>query len=166
MYIYIFDSWNIDCDPGFHGVFCQTSIIRMLRRWNELKIEIYEKIQTKNPLGFRLCEVVSVWVWFRLVSLFNGISTFVGYFNAKAILLEEQWWCYLTHSWEDNGGSYLSQEYLSESERNSATGVRTKCVSVCGCVSIRVCVIVTYGCVFLWGFIHSYNTYTHTHAYA
>ena len=27
---------------------------------------------------------------FGLVSLFNGISTFVGYFNAKAILLEEQ----------------------------------------------------------------------------
>ena len=25
-----------------------------------------------------------------LVSLFNGISTFAGYFNAKAILLEEQ----------------------------------------------------------------------------
>ena len=25
-----------------------------------------------------------------LVSLFNGISTFVGYFNAKSILLEEQ----------------------------------------------------------------------------
>ncbi len=26
-------------------------------------------------------------------------------FNAKAILLflEEQWWCYLTHSWEDKG---------------------------------------------------------------
>ena len=24
-----------------------------------------------------------------LISLFNGISTFVGYFNAKAILLEE-----------------------------------------------------------------------------
>ena len=29
-------------------------------------------------------------VWF----LFNGISTFVGYFNAKAILLEEQLWYY------------------------------------------------------------------------
>ena len=27
---------------------------------------------------------------YGLVSLFNGISTFVGYFNAKAILLEEQ----------------------------------------------------------------------------
>ena len=24
-------------------------------------------------------------------------------FNAKVILLEEQWWYYLTHSWEDNG---------------------------------------------------------------
>ena len=40
---------------------------------------------------------------FGLVSLFNGISTFVGYFNAEAILLEEQSWYYLTHSWEDKG---------------------------------------------------------------
>ena len=24
-------------------------------------------------------------------------------FNAKAILLEEQWWCYLTHNWGDKG---------------------------------------------------------------
>ena len=34
-----------------------------------------------------------------LVSLFNGISTLFRLFNAKAILLEEQY--YLTHSWED-----------------------------------------------------------------
>ena len=32
------NSWNIDCDPGFHGVFCKTTIIRQLRKWNELKI--------------------------------------------------------------------------------------------------------------------------------
>ena len=38
-----------------------------------------------------------------LLSLFNGISTFVRLFNAKAIILEEQQWCYLTHSWEDKG---------------------------------------------------------------
>ena len=35
------------------------------------------------------------------VSLFNGISTLFRLFNAKAILLEEQY--YLTHSWEDQG---------------------------------------------------------------
>ena len=29
-------------------------------------------------------------IWFGFVSLFNGKSTSVGYFNAKAILLEEQ----------------------------------------------------------------------------
>ena len=29
-------------------------------------------------------------VWFGLVSLFNGISTFVGYLMPKAILVEEQ----------------------------------------------------------------------------
>ena len=31
----------------------------------------------------------SLWLWFGLVSLFNGISTFVRLFNAKAILPEE-----------------------------------------------------------------------------
>ena len=35
-----------------------------------------------------------------LVSLFNGISTFVGYLMSKPFL-EEQKWYYLTHSWED-----------------------------------------------------------------
>ena len=37
-----------------------------------------------------------------LVSLINGISTFFRLFNAKAILLEELLWYYLTHSLEDN----------------------------------------------------------------
>ena len=32
----------------------------------------------------------SKYVWFGLVSLFNGISTLFRLFNAKAILLEEQ----------------------------------------------------------------------------
>ena len=41
--------------------------------------------------------------WFGLVSLFNGISTFFMLFNAKAILVEEQLWYYLTHSSEDKG---------------------------------------------------------------
>ena len=37
---------------------------------------------------------------FVLVSLFNGISTSLGYlFNAKAIRVEEQLWNYLTHIW-------------------------------------------------------------------
>ena len=47
-----------------------------------------------------------------LVSLFNGMSNFVGY---------------LFNPWlGGKGGSYLSQGYLPESERNSATGVRTR----------------------------------------
>ena len=29
--------------------------------------------------------------------------SFVGLFDPKAIFLEEQQWCYLTHSWEDKG---------------------------------------------------------------
>ena len=41
--------------------------------------------------------------WSDLVSLFNGISTLFRLFNAEAILLEEQKWYYLTHSWEDKG---------------------------------------------------------------
>ena len=64
-------------------------------------------------------------IWFCLVSLLNDISTFVGYFNVKAILLEEQW-SYLTHRWEDKGVYIFPQEYLSESECNSASGVRTR----------------------------------------
>ena len=37
---------------------------------------------------------------FGLVSLFYGISSFVGYVNAKVILVEEQLWYNLTHSEE------------------------------------------------------------------
>ena len=39
----------------------------------------------------------------NLVSLFDDISTFVGYLIAKSILQEAQQWYYLTHSWEDKG---------------------------------------------------------------
>ena len=51
--------------------------------------------------------------------------TYQVLFNAKAILLKEQHWCYLTISWEDKGVYTFPNEYLSESERNSTTGVRT-----------------------------------------
>ena len=42
---------------------------------------------------------------FSLASLFNGISTLFRLFNAnaKAIILAEHLWYYLTHSWEDKG---------------------------------------------------------------
>ena len=30
---------KIDCNPGFHEVFCKTTIIRQLRRLNESKIQ-------------------------------------------------------------------------------------------------------------------------------
>ena len=45
--IYTFNSWNIVCNPGFHGVFffCKTTIIRQLRRWN-LIIYVYIYIYT------------------------------------------------------------------------------------------------------------------------
>ena len=41
--INIYNPWKIVCDPGFHGVFSKTTIIRQLRRWNELKIENTKK---------------------------------------------------------------------------------------------------------------------------
>ena len=47
-------------------------------------------------------------------------------FNAKAILLEEQKWYDLTHSWEDKGVHTFPKGILPESERNSVTGVRTR----------------------------------------
>ena len=34
-------------------------------------------------------------------------------FNAKYILLEEQLWYYLTHSWEDKEDSYISLGYFA-----------------------------------------------------
>ena len=44
-----------------------------------------------------------------------------GLFTGKAILVEEQQWYYLTHSWEDKG-AHAKTDY-SESENNNATGV-------------------------------------------
>ena len=38
IYVYIYYSWNIDCDPGFHGVFRKTTIIRQLVKTNTLII--------------------------------------------------------------------------------------------------------------------------------
>ncbi len=38
-----------------------------------------------------------------LVSLFNGISTLFRLSNSEAILPEEQFWYYLTHSWDEKG---------------------------------------------------------------
>ena len=42
-----------------------------------------------------------------------------GLFNSKAILVEQKQWYYLTHSWEDEKGSYLYQVYYSESDWSS-----------------------------------------------
>ena len=52
-----------------------------------------------------LVEHICIKGWFGLVWFlcFNGISTLCRLFNAKAILLEEHLWYYLTHSWEDKG---------------------------------------------------------------
>ena len=60
--IYISNPWKIVCDdPGFHGVFCKTTI-RQLRRWNELKMKNTKKYRQKT-VGISLmcgCKCVSV----------------------------------------------------------------------------------------------------------
>ena len=59
-------------------------------------LEIKMKNIEKSPVFFLNIEInvihllESYNVWFGLVSLFYGISTFCRLFNAKAILLEEQ----------------------------------------------------------------------------
>ena len=71
-------------------------------------------------------------LWFGFVYLFNSISTL---FNAKAILREEQLGYYLPHCRRDKRVRYIFLVYSSESEHNSATGVRTRllrgCTPVC-----------------------------------
>ena len=57
MYTYIFNPWKLFCNLRFHEVFCKTTFMRQLRRWNVLKIENTTKYRQK-PLGFRLCVVV------------------------------------------------------------------------------------------------------------
>ena len=43
-----------------------------------------------------MCQNALSMVWFDLVSLFDGISTFVGYSMCRTSF-------YLTHSWKDKG---------------------------------------------------------------
>ena len=69
----------------------------------------YDKLQI-NQFPFFWC---MVWQDFMVLQWFYkhfwfGFFVFWHFnlrrlFNAKAILLEEQWWYYLTHSWEDKG---------------------------------------------------------------
>ena len=50
--IYIFNSWNLDCDPGFHGVFCKTIIIRQLKKEMNWKSKKIRKNAEKNRWRF------------------------------------------------------------------------------------------------------------------
>ena len=104
---------------------------------------------------------------FGLVSLFNGISTLCWLFNAKAILLvEEQYWYYLTHSWEDKGVhtfpkgicpkvNIIAQLEFELAYYNSAVHrfnhytTRTPPLSMCVCiwVCIYICVCAWFGLV-------------------
>ena len=93
------------------------------------------------------------------VSLLNGISTLFRFFNAKAILLEEQSWYYLTHSWEDKGVhtfpkgicpkvnviarlEYELANYDSAVHRFNYYTARTPPIYIYVCVCVCVCVCV------------------------
>ena len=68
-----------------------------------LKIDV---VRSKWVYMFKLWGTPYTWLPFLKDSWFlwfKGISTLFSLFNAKAILLEEQYWYYLTHSWEDKG---------------------------------------------------------------
>ena len=57
-----------------------------------------------------------------LVSLFNGISTFVGYLMPMSSLKKDRKsWSYLFHIWGDKGVRFFLK---SESERNCANGIQ------------------------------------------
>ena len=53
----------------------------MQQVWGENRFNLEKEIHKQT--------YIQVNISLGLVSLFNGISTFVGYFNAKAILLEQ-----------------------------------------------------------------------------
>ena len=65
-------------------------------------------------------------IWFGLVSLFNGMSTFLGYLMPKPFSEKNSSGTILTHIWEDKGVHTFSQGYLPESERNNSTEVQTR----------------------------------------
>ena len=54
----------------------------------------------KNVINKMCLQIIYLIYMFGLVSLYIN---FCRLFNAKAILLEEQKWYYLTRSWEDKG---------------------------------------------------------------
>ena len=65
--------------------------------------------------------MINVYIDWMVAYTSQGLAWFGhGLFNVKAIIVEEQLWYYLTHSWEDKG-----IHTFAESEHNSATGSLT-----------------------------------------
>ena len=60
------------------------------------------------------------WIFILLVSLFNGISTFVGYSMPKLSLLKDCSGTIVVHSWGDKG---VPKDIRPESEQNNMTEV-------------------------------------------
>ena len=77
-------------------------------------IDVFCSVITTSKLRkhiFLLQSEFGQYIFYSLLFSFFCIVFFVKWhinlcrlFNAKAILLEEQYWYYLTHSWEDKGG--------------------------------------------------------------
>ena len=65
-------------------------------------------------------------IWFGLVSLFNDMSTFVGYIMLLLSLWKNSSDTIIPIAGGIREFSTLSQGHWSESERNRATGVRTR----------------------------------------
>ena len=85
---------------NFHSLFLVVKLLNVLSgRFTSKYIQIDTKTSEKPTAmaGMKSSQKDG------LVSLFNGISTLLKLFYAKAILLEEQLWYYLTYSWEDKG---------------------------------------------------------------
>ena len=58
---------------------------------------------THESVSFYFCLHIFFVVKNKTISIFSGLYNLRGLFNANVILLEEQQWFYLTHSWEDKG---------------------------------------------------------------
>ena len=84
--VYFIHFLDKDCQPLLSIILHLKSYYFFIATGNFLSRQISKTMSTNHLVS---------------VSLFNGISTLFRLFNAKAILLEEQY--YLTHSWEDKG---------------------------------------------------------------
>ena len=75
-YIYIFNSWNLDCDPWVSWTFLQNKNHQAVKKikWIENRQNTVKKIGDFVGIFTRDCKCVSVWVY-----VWMGVYTCVGY---------------------------------------------------------------------------------------